>query len=453
MSDEERKVREKERKRKAREKESEEAKSARLEYQRKYRADQKEKMTEDEREESLRAKREVEAARRANLSDQERSEMLTQRRESEAAHRASMSEEERAEMLKQKSKAKAVQRGSMSEEQRAEMLKRRQELEAAHRASMSEEEKAQMLKEKSKAKAVQRGSMSEAQRAEMLKRRHELEAAHRASMTEEEKAQMLKQKSTAESVRRENMPEEHRAEILKKKRSGETERREKAKMKVLTIKEASLNFQKKCKDLPEFVCTVCHRLLWRRSVVAFKESSYNFACDVVKRCFAAENRKETRPNQVYVCTTCHNDLKRKKPLMPAQAVANGLKLPPQPNIPLPNDLERRLFSLACPFMKIGGLPRGGQFRLQGPCINVPTNLQSVCEFLPRLPDEAGVILLKFKRKLSYKGHYMYDTVRPAVVLAWLQWLKENNPLYKDIDVRSNWNQLLSQYEQQGKLRF
>ncbi len=136
--------------------------------------------------------------------------------------------------------------------------------------------------------------------------------------------------------------------------------------------------------------------------------------------------------------------------MPAQAVANGLKLPPLPNIPSPNDLERRLFSLSCPFMKIGGLPRGGQFRLQGPCINVPTNLQTVCDFLPRLPDEARVILLKFKRKLTYKGHYMYDTVRPAVVLAWLQWLKENNPLYKDIDVRSNWNQLLSEYEERGK---
>ncbi len=101
-------------------------------------------------------------------------------------------------------------------------------------------------------------------------------------------------------------------------------------------------------------------------------------------------------------------------------------------------------------MKIGGLPCGGQFRLQGPCINVPTNLQPVCDFLPRLPDEAGVILLKFKRKLTYKGHYMYDTVRPAVVLSWLGWLKENNPLYKDIDVRSNWNNLLSQYEERGE---
>ncbi len=272
----------------------------------------------------------------------------------------------------------------------------------------------------------------------------------RAKETEEAKAARLAYQRQYYSREIEEMTDSERKQMLKQKRGDQTKRREKAEGKVLTIEEASLNFQKKCTDLPEFVCTVCHRLLWRRSVVLLKESNYNFESDIVKRCLAAEYRKETRPDQSYMCTTCHNDLKRKKPLMPAQAVANGLQLPPLPNLPPPNDLERRLFSLACPFMKIGGLPRGGQYRLQGPCINVPTNLETVCDFLPRLPDEAGVILLKFKRKLSYKGHYMYDTVRPPVVLAWLQWLKENNPLYEDVEVRSNWNQLLSGYEENGK---
>ncbi len=384
-------------------------------------------MSEEDRAKVLEQKRKAEAVRRENMSEQGKADLLIHRREVEAAHKANMSEEERAEMLRQKSKAKAVHRENMSEQEKADLLKHRREVKAAHQANMSEEERAGVLKQKRKAEAVRRENMSEQEKADLVKHRREVKAAHKATM-----------------------PEEERAEMLKQKRSDETERRQKSKAKVLTIQEASVNFQKKCKDLPEFVCTVCHRLLWRRSVVVFKELNYNFDYDVVKRCFVPENRKETRPNEAYVCTTCQNDLRRKKPLMPAQAVANGLKLPPQPNIPAPNDLERRLFSLACPFMKIGGLPRGGQFRLQGPCINVPTNLSPVCELLPRLPDEAGVILLKFKRKLAYKGHYMYDSVRPAVVLAWLQWLKENNPLYKDIDVRSNWNQLLSEYEKRGK---
>ena len=33
---------------------------------------------------------------------------------------------------------------------------------------------------------------------------------------------------------------------------------------------------------------------------------------------------------------------------------------------------------------------------------------------------------------------MYQYVRPSVVLTALQWLKSNNPLYKDIEINSNW---------------
>ena len=46
--------------------------------------------------------------------------------------------------------------------------------------------------------------------------------------------------------------------------------------------------------------------------------------------------------------------------------------------------------------------------------------------------------MKLKRKLCYKGHYMYQYVRPAKLLATLQWLKLNNPLYKDVDINSDW---------------
>jgi hypothetical protein len=48
-----------------------------------------------------------------------------------------------------------------------------------------------------------------------------------------------------------------------------------------------------------------------------------------------------------------------------------------------------------------------------------------------------MVPLKLKRKLCYKGHYMYQYVRPANVLAALQWLKSNNPLYKDVRINSD----------------
>ncbi len=46
--------------------------------------------------------------------------------------------------------------------------------------------------------------------------------------------------------------------------------------------------------------------------------------------------------------------------------------------------------------------------------------------------------MKIKRKLCYKGHYMYEYVRLAKVLAALEWLKANNPLYRDITINSDW---------------
>ena len=55
-----------------------------------------------------------------------------------------------------------------------------------------------------------------------------------------------------------------------------------------------------------------------------------------------------------------------------------------------------------------------------------------CNILPRPPDRSGIIMLKLKRKLQFKGHVYFEAVRPAFIQAALTWLKENNELYKDV---------------------
>ncbi|CAJ1087262.1 hypothetical protein Bbelb_361660 [Xyrichtys novacula] len=89
-------------------------------------------------------------------------------------------------------------------------------------------------------------------------------------------------------------------------------------------------------------------------------------------------------------------------------------------------------------MKLVGMPRGGQKAIHGTAVNVPSKLQPVFILLPRLPSTADVVHLKLKRKLSDTGHYMHEYIQPKKVIEALQWLQQNNPLYKDITIFLDW---------------
>ena len=121
--------------------------------------------------------------------------------------------------------------------------------------------------------------------------------------------------------------------------------------------------------------------------------------------------------------------------MPAQAKAYSFQLCTIPTeLSNLNALELRLISLRVPFMKMVALSSGKQRCIRGPAVNVPSKLDSICTMLPRLPSESELIALKLKRKLAYRGHYMYDYISPERVMNALSWLKTNNPLYADVDI-------------------
>ena len=127
--------------------------------------------------------------------------------------------------------------------------------------------------------------------------------------------------------------------------------------------------------------------------------------------------------------------------MPLQAKANGLQLCSIPSqLCGLNMLELRLISLRVPFMKMVALPSGKQRFIHGPAVNVPSKIDTICTVLPHLPSETELIPLKLKCKLAYRGHYMYDYISPEKVLTALRWLKENNPLYANIDINEDWLQ-------------
>ena len=208
------------------------------------------------------------------------------------------------------------------------------------------------------------------------------------------------------------------------------------------IRKDQHKFQRKIDEKPEFVCLCCHRVLYRGSMEIFTQDKYDMTNHTVQKALDQEIVPE---KQQFICQTCHRDLRKQYPRMPSQAVANGLKLDHIPEeLQDLNDLERRFISLRIPFMKMIALPKGGQYGINGPCVNVPSTTDAVCNLLPRMPSEAQLVDFKLKRKLQYKGHHMSSKVRPEKIWNALQFLKEHNPLYSNININENWEEACEQ---------
>ena len=81
-------------------------------------------------------------------------------------------------------------------------------------------------------------------------------------------------------------------------------------------------------QIPDTVCTCCHRLLFKNSTKVFDRNKYR-SDGICGRALSDTYRyKDKDANEEYICVTCDKDLKKGK--MPVQAVANGLELPEIP---------------------------------------------------------------------------------------------------------------------------
>lgn len=176
-----------------------------------------------------------------------------------------------------------------------------------------------------------------------------------------------------------------------------------------SVLQASQAFISATKEGPDYTCVCCNRLMYRKTVIKFKSNKYSRAPEEFTVTVAESEIKQ------WICKTCNHALTQGK--LPAQAKANNLKLEDiPPELSDLNALEVQLISMRIPFMKMVALPCGKQRAIHGPAVNVPTDLTPVCTLLPRLPSQTQMVPMKLKRKLCYKGHYMYQYIRPAKVL-------------------------------------
>ena len=61
---------------------------------------------------------------------------------------------------------------------------------------------------------------------------------------------------------------------------------------------------------PEYVCTVCQRMLYKSSVIVFNESKYNNESDVLKSVLNEKYRHVSDDSKEWICRSCHNAMCR-----------------------------------------------------------------------------------------------------------------------------------------------
>ena len=162
-----------------------------------------------------------------------------------------------------------------------------------------------------------------------------------------------------------------------------------------TVKPRNI-FLKSCQEVPEYVCTCCHRHLFKKGVSVFNVEKYDFGMEEVSETLSDRfSYKSSDKDCEYICATCNFHLKLGD--MPAQAVANQLELPDIPEIlKTLTCLELCCIALRIPFMAIWAMRKGGLGKITGPCVNVPASLEPITEVVPRVPEDTQLVIAKLK---------------------------------------------------------
>ena len=216
-------------------------------------------------------------------------------------------------------------------------------------------------------------------------------------------------------------------ELIKQIVTRKKERKEEKYFSTQSLDYYIEQFNQDIREGPYYICVVCNRLLYRKTVLEFKKDKYN--------CSSYLFTSVTSFNgHMYICNTCHVTIKKKNKT-PCQAVYNNLTVDDvPPALASLEKLEQILISQRIVFQKIVVMPKGQQRKIRGAICNVPVSCEETCHVLPRPPDSSGIIMLKLKRKLQFRGHVYFQAVRPEVVLHALQWLQRNNALYENVAI-------------------
>jgi hypothetical protein len=249
---------------------------------------------------------------------------------------------------------------------------------------------------------------------------------------EEDKMQKRQQQQSMNETDKINQREKSKDRMCKK-RNDERQRLE----DLLTSNRSALEdnviktFMNNIRNGPTYACSICYRMLYRTSVKHLNDTLRN-KIQTLSLVLASGTKD-------WICVTCSNYVSKNK--IPPQARSNNMALVESPEkLKVLCCLEKQLISKIIPFMKIFSLPKGSQHGLKGQVVLVPSDIKGTARSLPRDTQDAQLIALNLKRRLSDKSAYCKEFIRPKVVNEALQYLMNINEHYSDITHNDTWTE-------------
>ena len=189
----------------------------------------------------------------------------------------------------------------------------------------------------------------------------------------------------------------------------------------------------------ESICAVC-------AEVKSKTNTVNIDCldeaDVINYASLSDKTKEL-DGSYSVCTDCRKSIDKKETPKKSQNLSlfefpkdfldHVLKmLSSLDGVTSLNKLEGFLLKLCIPFIRICHCPRGPYVQVKGSLILISSDVKHSLEKILPLPQQ--IVPVKFKRKLSYDGHYIGEYVDKQKVRMFFEFFKKHNHLFKDVSL-------------------
>lgn len=180
----------------------------------------------------------------------------------------------------------------------------------------------------------------------------------------------------------------------------------------------------------DYLCISCLRLHNRSNVTKYKQNE-----ETDKKVLLLRKTQNTDGNY-YKCKTCQPALRKGFPNLNYTKTRDLSHISSVPDeLPILNLMEQYLLKLTIPFIRVAHVPRSPNLKLVGGSVCIQANISHTVEKL-QITSE-NIIPVSFKRKVEYRGHYLEQVIDKGKVFQWLTFLKQNNPLYKDIKLNLN----------------